>query len=627
MDKLLLYPQNLSRKERDVFLLTEDRRYLLKQAASANRKFAYHPQVQKYIEQAKPMEGLVQALITALGAGEYWGDNINADWFGEEPLSHRGPDYGVDTFKTNANYFTHHVNQNPALAKGKVILAVWNENAKRVELVIGIDPARDPEGAAMVDRGEPITTSMGAKLPYDVCNICLNKAKTRAEYCDHLRYLLRQIDPDTGKAVFARNPHPKFFDISRVLIPADKTAYMWEKIASAAAPSRLGSAHLAELPPGAVGDPVYLDKVASELEQAYGMKRGIKQAAVAKKAFIKKQIPGVSVVPRPGLSEVPAQAAKKVTALSAAIKLALDRSAKPIPRQTFESVAKSSSLPELLSSLVTLAIAPTPDEARTIGEIFTGKKAEGLHRVSPECCDALAPFIPERSFSPPVLMIRLRQLDPKMVKRAAEESRHKKQPGTFEQGIKQGLLVALAAMFVPEKLRDLFLNHPIPLLLAGLPIAAAAKTLASSNAKPLVSGQYDLAGGSQDLYTQDWRRRFVDLQARPVAVIKTGSVVDLEALSWFPKLGHHPLEGVSGLIYLSEPGQTPETLGDRLPVSLLARSLLTQTPSDVAEVSSLLEKAASVMGTGELNPNQLPMTNRLPAQELLLLQAMTQLAL
>ena len=116
------------------------------------------------------------------------------------------------------------MNKDPALAKGKVLEAVWNDKAKRVELVVGIDPALDSDAANMLDNGEELCFSMGARLPYDVCTECGNKAKTRAEYCDHLRYQMNQIDPKSGRLIGAINPFPKFFDISRVLIPADKTA-------------------------------------------------------------------------------------------------------------------------------------------------------------------------------------------------------------------------------------------------------------------------------------------------------------------------------------------------------------------------------------------------------------------
>jgi hypothetical protein len=61
------------------------------------------------------------------------------------------------------------------------------------------------------------------------CTICGNRAPTRAQYCDHLRFQMRDVI--NGVKVAALNPSPKFFDISWVIRPADPTAYMMKKVA------------------------------------------------------------------------------------------------------------------------------------------------------------------------------------------------------------------------------------------------------------------------------------------------------------------------------------------------------------------------------------------------------------
>lgn len=68
------------------------------------------------------------------------------------------------------------------------------------------------------------------KIPYDVCTICGNKAPTRKEYCDHLKYEMGRIYPD-GKQAAALNPSPRFFDSSWVIRPADRTGHMLKKVA------------------------------------------------------------------------------------------------------------------------------------------------------------------------------------------------------------------------------------------------------------------------------------------------------------------------------------------------------------------------------------------------------------
>lgn len=68
------------------------------------------------------------------------------------------------------------------------------------------------------------------KISYDVCNQCGNKAPTRADYCDHARYKLGELNDD-GTKNFVYNPSPSFFDISRVFRPADRTSYTLKKVA------------------------------------------------------------------------------------------------------------------------------------------------------------------------------------------------------------------------------------------------------------------------------------------------------------------------------------------------------------------------------------------------------------
>jgi len=69
------------------------------------------------------------------------------------------------------------------------------------------------------------------RIKYDVCSSCGNKAKTRSEYCDHLKYAMSEVDPRTGVKNAALNPSPDFFDSSWVMRPADRTGFMMKKVA------------------------------------------------------------------------------------------------------------------------------------------------------------------------------------------------------------------------------------------------------------------------------------------------------------------------------------------------------------------------------------------------------------
>lgn len=61
------------------------------------------------------------------------------------------------------------------------------------------------------------------KVPQDFCSICGHSSKNIQEYCTHLKTQMGQILPG-GKKVYAINWQPKFFDLSIVTVPADKTA-------------------------------------------------------------------------------------------------------------------------------------------------------------------------------------------------------------------------------------------------------------------------------------------------------------------------------------------------------------------------------------------------------------------
>ena len=105
----------------------------------------------------------------------------------------------------------------------------------RVELVLEIDNALAPDVVSKIRDQKDIGVSMGCKIKHDVCSICGNReAANRNQYCKHLKYQLGEIYKD-GRVVCAYNPNPKFFDISVVWRPADRTGYMLKKVA------RLGS--------------------------------------------------------------------------------------------------------------------------------------------------------------------------------------------------------------------------------------------------------------------------------------------------------------------------------------------------------------------------------------------------
>lgn len=192
-------------------------------------KQATDSRVQEFASKITPVDGKTYLHILAMGAGEFYGANRNADYFPESTLI----DYHK-TFETSpAHIFRNHVNKDPAIAIGRVVFSVYNERMHRVELIAELWNDKAPDIAERIGSGDWPKTSMACRTPFDVCSICGNKAKTREQYCEHLSEQLGRVYPD-GRKVMALNLAPlKFFDISIVFRPADVTSAVLQKVASA----------------------------------------------------------------------------------------------------------------------------------------------------------------------------------------------------------------------------------------------------------------------------------------------------------------------------------------------------------------------------------------------------------
>lgn len=244
-----------------------------------------------YIKMVEPKPGTSIVLVLALGAYETYDLNRNGDGFNEFPYrSGFKPTCGCcDTdgawvtqqevlpnhyksFEEHGKIYRHHQNKDPLKACGDVLKAFWNPQMHRVELLLGLRNELAPDLAERIASGEYPAVSMGCRIKYDVCTICGHKAPTRKQYCDHLKFGMRQVTP-SGLRAGALNPSPKFFDISFVAKPADLTGYMMKKVAEDSAYNVRTSAELGE----------YLDV----LEE--------KRAAIRKIADIDKIVRGTPV--------------------------------------------------------------------------------------------------------------------------------------------------------------------------------------------------------------------------------------------------------------------------------------------------------------------------------------------
>jgi hypothetical protein len=375
------------------------------------------PDVVRYIEGLRPQQDAQYVLVNALGAGEFYGSNINGDHFPEPALIHM-PDqwsgtpiidkivskswpYGFPTFY-NAYPYAHHRNKDPKRAFGEVELATWNQNMRRVELVVRVEHGKCLQfgGAGVWDKlrlGQYPDVSMGTKVPFDTCSICLDWALyrealstfdpkrhihpgqaalqfhkqrlartgkgirglsvTRNDYCEHAKTMMNRILPD-GRKVWVYNDFPRFFDISFVFIGADKTAKVMLFIFhNGKTFSIKPSAQVAE--EMGVKDSVEEDSETSKTAEAGVVEELFKQAfgklAKPKRAEIKKDV-------------VPSQFAGKAVPL-------LTRSEPDLPEDILDALADMP-LRNALSTTAGMGMVLRPREFQRIVLIRMGKKPE-----------------------------------------------------------------------------------------------------------------------------------------------------------------------------------------------------------------------------------------------------------
>lgn len=155
--------------------------------------------------------------VKAVSAGEYWGSNKNDDYFPEVEL--------IKNYKTFliAHTFKNHENKKIENAIGDVLSAEWSDRMKAVYLIIRIDKRIAPSVVRGYEKHFMTDVSMGCRVDHVICSYCGQKAKTRFDYCDHLKTMKGKI-MDNGKKVYEINISPKFHDISAVLNGAERTA-------------------------------------------------------------------------------------------------------------------------------------------------------------------------------------------------------------------------------------------------------------------------------------------------------------------------------------------------------------------------------------------------------------------
>jgi len=176
-----------------------------------------------------------------LGSSEAYGPNRNGDGFKEASCRAYH-----DTFVKFAKFYRNHKNKaergDPFY--GTVKASAYNEEMRRVELLCGLNAeksAADRNGGFIADaeleklaRGEDIPVSMACRVPNDVCSFCKHAARNRDEYCTSEKCAAGGCKSNLTRLVkvagdlhhlHVDNPHPTWFDISRVFRPADRIAF------------------------------------------------------------------------------------------------------------------------------------------------------------------------------------------------------------------------------------------------------------------------------------------------------------------------------------------------------------------------------------------------------------------
>jgi hypothetical protein len=165
--------------------------------------------------------------IVIMGDSETYGQNKNGDIWPKQACATYHP-----TFVSHGAMFREHRNRSAEKQGIGLIKAAAYSDAKdslrRIELILHGNIKKANEEYELARDGKELSFSMSARVPYDECNCCHNKAKRASAYCDHLRFSMGQYLPEFQKYAGAINDHPTFFDASRVRNPADRIAHYLE---------------------------------------------------------------------------------------------------------------------------------------------------------------------------------------------------------------------------------------------------------------------------------------------------------------------------------------------------------------------------------------------------------------
>ena len=333
------------------------------ESKTANLGGGFPPQVLDFLKGLVPQEGSLYYLDNALGNEEKWGSNRNGDSFPDDQLGHDGKEYGYQTFMELARPFLGHKNGDPEKGFGDIPFAMYDKEMGRVYLIMRIDTnlphfGEIEEVVRAFEKGDPVATSMGCRVPHDVCSVCGNKAESRAKYCVHAKYYMNETWPD-GRRVFVRNIEPRFFDNSLLQTRgADPAAFILAKVASGHGRSMAFM--------GTSGLSVDLAQDTYDLKKVATLVEGEDKASSADKhSDILKNIP-------PDDREEAGTVIEAYGPFVDDVLPGLRSLEEPLPEAVIQMLAKED-LGKAASTLHFLGIDPTPSEFQRIGLTRAGQ--------------------------------------------------------------------------------------------------------------------------------------------------------------------------------------------------------------------------------------------------------------
>lgn len=142
--------------------------------------------------------------------------------------------YHDDTYMKNGAVYQEHQTKRAGVdPSGEVVAAKYNPMMKRGELVIAVDTNKWASRLQKKASGKDIYLSIGCDVPKDTCVVCGRVAKTASQHCEHFTKHRGQLY-DCGKVACVMNDTQSFYDISGVDVPADRIAFVLQKVASGA---------------------------------------------------------------------------------------------------------------------------------------------------------------------------------------------------------------------------------------------------------------------------------------------------------------------------------------------------------------------------------------------------------